>query len=68
MERLGYSIEEAAEQLGFGRSTMCELLASGEIESVKVGRRRIVPRDALVAYLDRLRSQQRPAEAERRAG
>jgi len=29
---------EAAEQLGVGRSTLYELLASGELESICIGR------------------------------
>ncbi len=57
-ERIGYRPERAAEALGVGRSTMFELLASGEIESVKVGRARIVPAEALHAYMRRLRAEQ----------
>jgi excisionase family DNA binding protein len=48
--------EEAAERLRCGRTTVYELMASGELESVKVGRLRRVPAVSLVAYVDRLRS------------
>ena len=46
MTKLGYSIEEAAEAVGVGRTTMCALVRTGVVESVKIGRRRIVPRAA----------------------
>jgi len=36
--RLLYRVEEAAEVLGLGKSTIYKLLASGELKSVKVGR------------------------------
>lgn len=41
---------------GIGRTKYFELLASGELESVRIGRRRFVPADALGAYVDRLRA------------
>lgn len=37
------SVEEAGRRLGIGRSLMYELIASGQIAAVKVGRRRLVP-------------------------
>ncbi|WP_035931936.1 MULTISPECIES: helix-turn-helix domain-containing protein [Pseudofrankia] len=46
---------EAAELLGLGRSTVYELLASGELESICIGRARRIPRDALDSYVARLR-------------
>jgi excisionase family DNA binding protein len=54
MDKLGYSVEEGAEITGLGRSKMYELLASNEVESVKVGRRRIIPAEALRAFMDKL--------------
>jgi excisionase family DNA binding protein len=36
--RLLYRVEEAAEILALGRSTIYELLASGELKSIKIGR------------------------------
>lgn len=53
---LAYRPEAAAAQLGVGRTTMYDLLRTGAIESVKVGRSRVIPADALVKYLDRLRA------------
>ena len=58
MEKLGYSIEDAAETLGIGRSLLCELIASGELQSVKIGRRRIIPVDSLRTYLAKLAERQ----------
>lgn len=56
--RLLYSVEEAADLLGIGRTFMFHLLATGEIDSVKVGKRRKIHRDALDGYVERLRSEQ----------
>lgn len=41
-ERL-YSVAEAAERLGIGRSALYAAMGSGQVRSVKVGRRRLVP-------------------------
>lgn len=54
--RLLLTIEEAAERLGVGRSTMYGLIKDGEVESVQIGRLRRVPADALPEFLVRLRS------------
>lgn len=58
-----YSPEEAASVLSLGRSTMFELLSSGEIASVKIGRARRIPRVALEAYVERLQAQQSQSAA-----
>lgn len=55
-ERLAYPVPEAAALLGCGRSKFYELIAEGRIETVTIGRRRVVPHDALVAFLDQLRA------------
>lgn len=54
--RLLLTVEEAADRLGVGRSTMYGLLRDGEVESVQIGRLRRVPADALPDFLARLRS------------
>jgi excisionase family DNA binding protein len=56
--QLLYSVEEAAGMIGIGRTFMFHLLATGEIDSLKIGRRRKVPRDAIDDYIERLRAQQ----------
>lgn len=49
------SVEEAAQRLGVGLSLMRTLVSSGDVESIKIGRLRRVPEDALGAYVQRLR-------------
>lgn len=49
------SVDQAAESLGVGMTLMRALVSSGEIESVKIGRLRRVPADALSTYVAHLR-------------
>jgi excisionase family DNA binding protein len=42
-ERVLLTVEEAAERLGIGRTSMFKLIRTGEIESVRIGRLRRVP-------------------------
>ena len=53
---LVFTVEEAADRLGVGRTVMYALVSSGAVESVRIGRLRRVPADALVTFLDELRS------------
>lgn len=46
-----YSIAEAAELLGIGRSTAYDLVARGELSTVRIGGRSIVTRPTLAALL-----------------
>jgi excisionase family DNA binding protein len=57
-DKLLLSPEEGAGLLGVGRTHMFELIARGEIESFKIGRLRRIPREAIHAYIERLRSEQ----------
>lgn len=50
--------EDAARQLGISRAQMFQLLASGEVESIKIRRLRRVPHDSLISYVERLRADQ----------
>ena len=52
--RLLLSVEEAAERLGIGRSLMYELISSGQINSIHVGRLRRITPEALTAYVTSL--------------
>jgi excisionase family DNA binding protein len=54
--RLLLTVEEAAEQLGIGRTLMYALVKQGAIESVQIGRLRRIPADALPQYLAQLRT------------
>lgn len=55
--------EGAAIRLRLGRTKIYELMATGELESVKVGRLRRIPTAALDEYVQRLRGDQSPAAA-----
>ncbi len=46
-------VERAAKLLGISRSTAYELVASGELRSIKVGARRLVPVDELDGFVAR---------------
>jgi excisionase family DNA binding protein len=52
---LVFTVEEAANRLGVGRTVMYSLVSSGAVESVRIGRLRRVPADALVTFVDELR-------------
>lgn len=49
--RLLEPLPDACQQLGIGRSTFYELIAAGEIRTVKIGRRTLVARDELERYV-----------------
>ncbi|CAM06192.1 excisionase family DNA binding protein [Saccharopolyspora erythraea NRRL 2338] len=59
--RVLLTVEEAAKQLGLGRTKTYALVASGEIESVRIGRLRRIPRTAIDDYAARLIAQQSAA-------
>lgn len=50
--RLTVNVEEAAQLLGISRALGYELVARGELPSIRLGRRIVVPRRALDALLD----------------
>ncbi|GEN80647.1 hypothetical protein AFE02nite_23810 [Actinotalea fermentans] len=50
-ERLLLTVVEAAHRLGIGRTLMYELINSGAVLSVQVGRLRRVPAAALARYV-----------------
>ena len=52
-ERQTYTIEETARVLGLGRNSTFAAAARGEIPTIRVGRRLLVPRAALEALLAR---------------
>ena len=51
-DKLGLSIQEAAHLLGLGRNKFLDLIHAGKVRYVRVGRRIIVPRQALEDFLD----------------
>ena len=52
--RLLLRVDEAGRQLNLGRTVMYELIRSGQLRSVKVGKLRLIPSSALVEFVDRL--------------
>ncbi len=51
-------IADAVEMLGIGRSRIYELMQSGDIETIKLGRSTLIPVDSLHAMIERLRREQ----------
>ncbi len=56
--RVLFTVEEAAQQLGIGRTKAFALVRSGELDSVHIGRLRRVPKSAIDEYAARLVTQQ----------
>jgi excisionase family DNA binding protein len=54
-ERLLLTVPDAAHRLGISRSMMYELIAAGEVETLRIGRPRKVSVEALSAFVDRQR-------------
>ncbi|PZS22213.1 MAG: transcriptional regulator [Pseudonocardiales bacterium] len=48
------TVEDAARRLSVGRTTMYALLKAGHVNSVRIGRLRRIPAEALAAYTARL--------------
>lgn len=48
------TVEEAAQRLNVGRTTMYSLVSRGEVESVTIGRLRRIPSECLEIYVSRL--------------
>lgn len=56
IEPISVRIREACRLTGIGRSKFYELVASGDIEVIKVGAMTLVPFDSLRQFIDRERS------------
>jgi len=54
LEPVAYSVSEVAQVLRIGTTLCRELIKSGELPSVRIGRRLLVPRCAIEEYLSRL--------------
>ena len=66
IEPVSVRIRDACRLTGIGRSKFYELVASGDIEVIKVGAMTLVPFDGLREFIDRERST--PALSEHRKG
>jgi excisionase family DNA binding protein len=51
-----YRVDEAADALRLSRSVIYELIRSGQLRTVKAGRRRLVPVEAPAEYVASLES------------
>jgi excisionase family DNA binding protein len=56
LNKLSYRIDEAVKASGIGRTLLYEKIASKELKSFKVGGRRLIHHDDLVAFLDSQRA------------
>lgn len=52
-DRLTLSIPEACAFLGIGRSSLYGLISSGDLQTILIGKRRLVPVDSLRNLIDR---------------
>ncbi len=68
MEKLLVRPEEAAEMLGVCRAKVFQLIASGRLQSVRVGGSRRIPADALRRFVDELLREQLGDGQENAAG
>lgn len=48
-DKIAYTIKEACEATGVGRSTIYELMSEGRLRKVKLGTRTLIPRSELEA-------------------
>jgi excisionase family DNA binding protein len=53
-ERLAYSVDEAARITGLSRDLLYDQMRTGRLAYLKVGRRRIITRQHLEAFLTRV--------------
>ncbi len=51
-QRAAMSINEGAAYIGLGRSTLYEALREGRLRSLKVGARRLLRREDLIAFME----------------
>jgi excisionase family DNA binding protein len=58
-DKLAFSVEEVAGLLSLGRSTVFELVRTGELGSIKLGHRRLITQADLDEFLQRARAESR---------
>ena len=56
VDRLAYSVEEAARITGLSRDLLYDQMRAGKLRYLKVGRRRIITRQNLESFLTRTAS------------
>lgn len=65
IEKMAFSIDEAAEALGLSSSAVKEVIYAGQIKIVRVGRRVLIPRWALTEFLNDAESATAARDSER---
>ncbi|WP_435203726.1 helix-turn-helix domain-containing protein [Qipengyuania sp. 902] len=53
MKRLTYKIDEVAQALGLGKTTIHKLLRDGELQKIKLGRATLIPAESVEALVQR---------------
>ncbi|MDR7301834.1 excisionase family DNA binding protein [Haloactinomyces albus] len=56
--RVLLTVEQAAERLSLGRTSVYQLLKTGHLHSVRIGRLRRIPAESIDAYIAALTEQQ----------
>jgi excisionase family DNA binding protein len=51
-EKRAFHVKEAARVYGWSRSTLYKMMKAGTLRTIKIGGRRLIPRDALEALLN----------------
>lgn len=51
-KRLTFSVDEAAKLLGISRNSAFRAVQTGELPSIRIGRRILIPRDRLRALVE----------------
>lgn len=64
--KMAYSVAETCAALGLGKTNCYKLIAAGEIETVKIGGRRLVPAASITALLDRAQLTERTSTCDDR--
>lgn len=59
MEKLVYSIQEAAKLLGISRSYAYELVRNGTIPALELGKKRVIPKEKFIAWINGKESEKR---------
>ncbi|MCI2423958.1 helix-turn-helix domain-containing protein [Saccharopolyspora sp. K220] len=59
--RVLLTVEQAAHRLSLSRTTMFRLLKQGQITSIRIGKARRIPAEALDTYINHLTTQQQVA-------
>ncbi len=51
MDKLLLDVDSVAERLSLGRTVIYRLIGDGSLRSIKVGKRRLIPVDALAEFV-----------------